>query len=109
MSYQPGLYDRRITFKENEATQSTSSGAYENVWTEFKTVAARRLINSGAETVTADRLENTNAVTWEIPYCYNLTPKMRIYEGTERFDILTIIEVGRKEKIRIETIKIYAD
>lgn len=102
MSWQPGIYDRKLTLQVSERVQ-TASGAFTYTWSNLKTVAARRINDTGNESVLADRRENNYSVTWEIPYCYDVFPNMRAVYRNEVYNIMSVIEIGRKEKMRLET------
>jgi SPP1 family predicted phage head-tail adaptor len=103
MSYQPGLYDRLITIQENTQTTSSTTGAKVNSWSTFRTIPTRRIINSGTETVLGDRRENDFSITFEVPYYPGINPKMRVLYEEQVYNINAVVEIGRKEKLRILT------
>lgn len=103
MTWQPGLYDRRIMLRQKTRIQSSLTGAFTESFSDWKSVPARRIINSGIEVVTGDRRENDYSVTWEIPYLSGVDADMRVLYSSEEYSILSVIEMGRKEKIKIET------
>jgi SPP1 family predicted phage head-tail adaptor len=96
----PGNMDRRITIKSKISTQN-SYGEPIDTWIDIATVWAERRELRGDERWEAQRVNPTVECKYYIWHREGLTVKNRIVDGGRDFDILAVLEIGRREGLEL--------
>lgn len=95
-----GELDRRIDLYNYTEAQS-ASGEPIKTWTLYKSAFARVTIQSGSESITADRPTVSLPVEFVIRWDSNVTEKTRIVFRSANYNIISIGEMGRKVWMQI--------
>lgn len=95
-----GSLDRRIVI-EAPATVRNTVGEDITTWSTLAAVAARKIPQAGAERFSAGAEQATADVIFRIRYRSDVTTKMRVVEGGNRYDITALIEIGRRDGLDI--------
>jgi SPP1 family predicted phage head-tail adaptor len=99
-----GRLDRRITLRRAKVT-TNELGEDVQTWTDLATVWAQRTDAGGTEQIAAGELASTMASRFRIRWTnrFVLTPRDRLRVGDLEFDIVSAVEIGRREGIDIMT------
>lgn len=97
-----GRLDRRITLRRAKLT-TNALGEEVQAWGDLATVWARRVDAGGTEQIAAGELASTIATRFQIRWTsrFSLTPRDRVRIGDLEFDIVSAVEIGRREGIDI--------
>lgn len=90
-----GRLDRRVTI-EQPAEARTGSGDVTVTWSTLATVWAEKRDVRGNETFLANQRLAEVETVFRIRHRAGLSPKMRVTLAAEAYDILAIVEIGRK-------------
>lgn len=98
-----GTLDRRITFERATAAQANPSGEQVLTWATEVTVWAEVAPLGGRELFQAQQLEAKADTRFRIRYRTGVTPdeKLRIAYGGRRYDLRSVVELGRREGLEI--------
>lgn len=99
-----GRLDKRVTFQQKIFTTDASNQHKVTGWEDVATnpeVWAQVDYKSGSEDFQSDQLVAVKMASIGIRYRTDLTTENRVLVGSEIYDILTIIEVGRKRYLRL--------
>lgn len=99
-----GRMDKRVTFQQKIFSTDASNQHKVTGWEDIATtptVWANVEYKSGSENFQSDQLVAVKIASIGIRYRTDLTTENRVLVGDEIFDILTIIEVGRKRFLRL--------
>jgi SPP1 family predicted phage head-tail adaptor len=101
MPLNPGRLDRRITLQSSAATRDGAGG---NVltWSEVATVWAQEVSTTGREFRAAGALRAETTIAFRIRYLNTAAPAMRISYNGKLYDILSVVEEGRRESQLIQ-------
>ena len=100
-----GRLDRRITIQSKTESQD-AFGAPIATWASWASVWAERLEMSGREYFTAQQVTPEVMRKYRIRWMSNLTTLNRILdEDGEPFDIVRVVEIGRREGLEL-TVKV---
>ncbi len=92
-----GELDRRVSIQRNDNTRDASFGSVVDNWVNLATgVPARRIDVQQTETA-ADGIRISRRISgYRIRWRGDVTPKMRIVEGTRICNITEVLEYGRR-------------
>lgn len=98
-----GELDRRITIQRNDNTRDSSFNSVVDNWVALATgVPARRIDRTQTEE-SAEGIRISRRVSgFRIRYRSDVTPKMRVLEGSRVFSITGITEYGRRVGLDLE-------
>lgn len=99
---QAGKLDRVVTIQQYTPSRDAAGGEIKS-WADVATVRAEKRDLSGRELVQANREDLSETfTTWIIRYRSDVTPKMRLVDGTTNYDILNLSEIGRKWGLELQ-------
>lgn len=102
-----GTLDRRITIRSIVRTTSATGAVVESwldlatVWASRRDVRGRELVLSGAERAVVERI-------YRIRHRPDVTPAMRVVDGSEEQEIVAVAEIGRRRALELLTRRIAA-
>lgn len=99
-----GRLDKKVTFQQKIFTTDASNQHKVTGWEDIETnpeVWAQVDYKTGSEAFQSDQLVAVKTASIGIRYRTDLTTENRVIVDNEIFDILTIIEVGRKRFLRL--------
>lgn len=91
-----GKLDRRITLERLEQSVDTSTGEPVESWVPFATVWAAYMPVSGNEPFTASQRYAEVTTRFRIRYHPQFTPLDRIAFEGKHYDVVEVLELGRK-------------
>jgi SPP1 family predicted phage head-tail adaptor len=91
----PGILSHKITFKTKPTTRD-DYGQITGSWTDFKTVSANIMPITGRSFWQGQATQSEISHEVRIRYIAGITPAMRIYFGTRKFEITHVINEGEK-------------
>lgn len=97
-----GRLRRRITFQSLTVTQDAEFGTKTEAWVDFKTVWAEFVAVDGREFWAAQQISAEQPADFEIRRFKGLDPTMRILYADRQWDIKSISEAQKLDKIRIK-------
>jgi len=92
-----GLLRHQITIETVSESQD-SSGAIVSAWSTHAVVMAAYEPQGGSESFKEDQEQATQSVKFRIRYLAGVTAKMRIVYDGRHFDILSVADVGGRQK-----------
>lgn len=98
-----GLLDRRITLQRPTASQD-GAGEMVPTWSTIDTVWARSENVTGSEPFEGEQFNAQRKQNFTIRYRSDLDETCQIVHDGDTYDIQAIMELGRREFLRIETI-----
>jgi SPP1 family predicted phage head-tail adaptor len=96
-----GRLDRRITLQTLVQSQGAVYGEPTEQYRDFATVAAAALPLSGREIAAARQIDSKVNAQFQIRYLPGVDSTMRILYGGDAYDIQSVEEVGRRERLNI--------
>jgi SPP1 family predicted phage head-tail adaptor len=97
----PGNLRHKITIQEKVLT-SNEHGYEVEQWQDWMTVWASKSGLSGREYYAAASIQSENDVIYKIRYVQGVNSDMRIVEGTNTYDIKSVVDKdGRKKELFI--------
>lgn len=103
-----GFMDRRIIV-QTQSTQVDAYGSRDGNWSNLHTVWAAMDNKSASGGVTAEQETSRNRVTWRVRYSTDMaavTTANRILYGNKPYNILAVVEHGRKNELHFVTEKV---
>jgi SPP1 family predicted phage head-tail adaptor len=99
-----GMMDRRVTI---QAGTLTTNDFREEVkgWADEATVWASKREETGTERIRAGRVEERQAVTWQIRY-RRLPADRRLKDEDGIYEITGTREIGRRQFLEIQTVRV---
>jgi SPP1 family predicted phage head-tail adaptor len=92
-----GLLRHQITIQTSTVSRD-SSGSTIDTWATYAVVMAAYEPQSGSESFKEDQEQATQTVKYRIRFLAGITPKMRVLFDSRVFDILSVIDVGGRNK-----------
>ncbi len=97
-----GALDRRITIESQSAGRS-ATGAEVVTWATVATVSASKRDTKGDERFRAAQREDRVETVWRIRFRDDLDPSMRINYAGVFYELIGIVELGRKDGLDLLT------
>lgn len=103
-----GQHDRRITIETRSVTRGDYGDEVDS-WAELQTVWAQVIQNTGSEDTESRRVHEDVNYTFRIRFRSDVTEEERIKYKGETYDIKSVKELGRRERLEIVGQRIWQD
>lgn len=103
MSYQPGKYNRYITFQT--PTDVNTKGSLSRTWATTFTGWAKKVEKTGSSPEEAGKRTTISRSTWEFPYNPAIVKDGRFYEGnatTAYYYVVNVQETQYQTELMVE-------
>lgn len=101
----PGNRDILITVQQDTGATENAGGEHVENWVQYVKLWAAYTEKSSGENTEADELTGNVIATFNVRYYTGITQKMRILNGSDIYNILSVNPIGRHNELLIEAEK----
>lgn len=95
---------RLLTIQQDVGTTKNNSGEPVVSWAQYCQVWGERVLKVGSERSEGDKRTASGVYVYKTRYYTGITPKMRLIDGNETMEIVSVTETKRQLQLQIEAV-----